>query len=295
MFGVHAGLHKTSVEELRGIWQRAEQLGFDFVSVWDHLYSADLSGPDCLEAVTTHTALAMSTDRVRVGSLVYSVGFRHPAVLAKMIAGIDRISGGRAELGLGAGWHQGEYQAFGIDFPPVATRLDQLEEAAACIRALLHSPEPVDFEGRWFRLERAECVPRPVQDHLPITIGGGGERRTLRIVARFADVWNVPFVPPDEYARKVGVLHDHCAAVGREPADIRCSVNIGLATSEENLTEQFGAIAPVLRPGVLMGSDDEMRDAIGRYREAGADQLNLAIRAPFDLDVIERFAGVALV
>jgi alkanesulfonate monooxygenase SsuD/methylene tetrahydromethanopterin reductase-like flavin-dependent oxidoreductase (luciferase family) len=134
-----------------------------------------------------------------------------------------------------------------------------------------------------------------VQDHLPITIGGGGERRTLRIVARFADVWNVPFVPPDEYARKVGVLHDHCAAAGREPTDIRCSVNIGLATSEENLTEQFGAMAPLLRPGVLMGSDDEMRDAIGRYREAGADQLNLAIRAPFDLDVIERFAGVALV
>jgi alkanesulfonate monooxygenase SsuD/methylene tetrahydromethanopterin reductase-like flavin-dependent oxidoreductase (luciferase family) len=145
MFGVHAGLHQTSVEELRGIWQRVEQLGFDFVSVWDHLYSADLSGPDCLEAVTTHTALAMSTDRVRVGSLVYSVGFRHPAVLAKMIAGIDRISGGRAELGLGAGWHQGEYQAFGIDFPPVAMRLDQLEEAAACVRALLRSPEPVDF------------------------------------------------------------------------------------------------------------------------------------------------------
>jgi alkanesulfonate monooxygenase SsuD/methylene tetrahydromethanopterin reductase-like flavin-dependent oxidoreductase (luciferase family) len=107
-------------------------------------------------------------------------------------------------------------------------------------------------------------------------------------------VLNVPFVPPDEYARKVGVLHDHCAAVGREPADIRCSVNVGLATSEENLTEQFGPMAPVLRPGVLMGSDDEMREAIGRYRDAGAHQLNLAIRAPFDLEAIDRFARVAV-
>jgi len=221
---------------------------------------------------------------------VYSVGFRHPAVMAKAVTAIDLLSGGRAAIGLGAGWAEVEYNAYGIDFPSVGTRMDQLEECAACVRGLLHA-EITSFDGRWFTLREARNEPRPVQPKLPIWIGGGGERRTLRIAARYADGWNVPFMSPETFGRKRGVLHDHCADTGRDPSEIRCAVNLGLAWSEESLQEQFGAIADFVRPGVLRGSVSEVVDRIGEYVTAGADQVNLALRAPFDLDALERFAA----
>ena len=135
IFGVHAGLQTTTVDELVEVWRQVERLGFGWISVWDHFYTADASGrADCLEAVSMHAALACHTTRVRCGCLVYSVGYRHPAVLANAIATIDHLSGGRADLGLGAGWHQAEYEAYGIPFPPAGVRLDQLDEAACCAR-----------------------------------------------------------------------------------------------------------------------------------------------------------------
>src|SRR5438270_4981066 len=138
-FGVHTGLQNTTVDELRALWHRIEDLGFDWISIWDHFYSADFNGYNCLEAVACHAALACETSRVRCGSLVYSVGYRHPAVLANAIATIDQLSGGRADLGLGAGWSQLEYDVYGIEFPSTRVRLDQLEEAAACVRSLLRN------------------------------------------------------------------------------------------------------------------------------------------------------------
>ena len=181
-----------------------------------------------------HTALAMETSRVQCGALVYSVGFRHPAVLAKAVTAIDLLSGGRAAIGLGAGWAEVEYNAYGIDFPSVGTRMDQLEECAACVRGLLHD-EVTSFEGRWFTLREARNEPRPVQARLPIWIGGGGERRTLRIAARYADGWNVPFMSPETFGHKRRVLHDHCADAGRDPSEILCAVNVGLAWTEDSL------------------------------------------------------------
>jgi F420-dependent oxidoreductase-like protein len=291
VFGVHTGLQNTSIGELRAAWRRIEALGFDWISVWDHLYGATGKADDtnCLEAVTMHAALAIETSRVQCGALVYSVGFRHPAVLAKVATAIDLLSDGRAAIGLGAGWAEVEYAAFGIDFPSAGRRLDQLEECAACVRGLLHD-EVTSFEGRSFSLHEARNEPRPVQAKLPIWIGGGGERRTLRIAARYADGWNVPFMSPETFARKRSVLHEHCADVHRDPAEIRCAVNVGLAWSEESLREQFGAISDFVRPGVLGGSVGEVVDRIGSYVAAGADQVNLALRAPFDLDALERFA-----
>jgi F420-dependent oxidoreductase-like protein len=291
IFGVHTGLQNTSIDDLRAAWRRIEALGFDWISIWDHLYGATGKADDtnCLEAVTMHAALAIETSRVQCGSLVYSVGFRHPAVLAKAATAIDLLSGGRAAIGLGAGWAEVEYNAFGIDFPSAGRRLDQLEECAACVRGLLHD-DVTSFEGRWFSLVEARNEPRPVQAKLPIWIGGGGERRTLRIAARYADGWNVPFMSPESFARKRDILHERCAEVGRDPAEILCAVNVGLAWSEESLREQFGAISDFVRPGVLGGSDAEVVDRIGAYVAAGADQVNLALRAPFDLDAVERFA-----
>lgn len=290
-FGVHTGLQHTTVDDLRSLWRRVDDLGFDWISIWDHFYGATGMADDaqCLEAVSMHTTLALETSRVQCGALVYSIGYRHPAVLAKAITAIDLLSGGRAAMGLGAGWADVEYQAYGIDFPSLSTRMDQLEEGAAVLRGLLHD-DVTSFEGKWFNLAEARNEPRPVQTKLPIWIGGSGEKRTLRIAARSADGWNVPFVSPETFARKREVLHQHCHDVGRDPEEISCAINVGLAWTEDSLRQQFGGLAELVRPGVLNGSIDEVVDRIGSYVDGGADQVNIALRAPFDIDSLERFA-----
>jgi len=290
-FGVHVGLQHTTADELRSVWRRIEDLGFGWISVWDHFYGATGKPDDaaCLEAVAMHAALACTTSKVRVGSLVYSVGYRHPAVLAKAITAIDQLSGGRADMGIGAGWAKVEYDAYGIPFPEIRTRMDQLEEGIQCLRGLLHD-DVTSFDGQWFQLAEARNEPRPVQAKLPIWIGGGGEKRTLKIAAQYADGWNVPFIAPDAFAHKSAVLDQHCAAVGRDPSEIKRAVNVGLAYTEESLVQQFGALAPMVKPGVLSGSDDQIVDRIGQYVDAGADQVNIALRAPFQLEPLERFA-----
>ena len=290
VFGVHAGLQKIPMDELRSFWRHIESLGFGWISIWDHFYAADLTGDaECLEAVATHAALACDTTSVRCGSLVYSVGYRHPAVLAKAITTIDHLSGGRVDVGIGAGWSQLEYDAYGIPFPPVKTRMDQLEEGIQVLKGLLHD-EVTSFDGEWFTVREARSEPRPVQQRIPIWVGGGGERRTLKIAARHADAWNVPFVSPEEFARKRDVLHRHCEEAGRDPSEIRCAVNVGLAWRDEDLEPQFGRLLPGVIQGVLRGTEDEVVDRIGRYVDAGADQVNIAVRSPFDPDGLERLA-----
>lgn len=291
LFGVHAGLQHTTADELRSVWRRIEALGFGWISIWDHFYGATGRPDDaaCLEAVAMHAALACSTTKVRCGSLVYSVGYRHPAVLAKAITAIDQLSGGRAEMGIGAGWAQVEYDAYGIPFPTPKVRLDQLEEGIQCLRGLLHH-DVTSFRGNYFSLNEARNEPRPVQPKLPIWIGGGGEKRTLKIAAKYADGWNVPFIAPADFARKCTILDQHCDTVGRPASEIKRAVNTGLAWTEESLQQQFGAIADFVRPGVLTGSDEQVLDTIGRYVDAGADQVNIALRYPFDLEALERLS-----
>lgn len=294
-FGIHGGLQNTTVDEIRAIWRQAEEAGFDWISVWDHFYAASASASqpsdfECHEAVTMHAALACTTTRVRCGCLVYCAGYRHPAVLAKAITTIDHLSGGRADIGLGGGWAEPEYAAYGFPFPSAGARLDLLEETAACVRSLLRN-EVTDYAGEHFQFTAARLEPRPVQAELPIWIGGGGERRTLRIVARYADGWNVPFVSPEDFAHKHKVLAGHCDAEDRDPAEIRCGVNLGICADEESLQAQFGAIAEFVRPGVLIGRGQELVDRIGTYVAAGADQINLALRAPWDPGLVELAAG----
>ena len=222
--------------------------------------------------------------------LHHVVGYRHPAVLAKAITAIDHLSGGRADMGIGAGWAVVEYEAYGIPFPGVKTRMDQLEEGIQVLRGLLHD-DVTSFEGEWFTVKEARNEPRPLQAKLPIWIGGGGEKRTLKIAARYADGWNVPFISPDAFRHKNEVLDEHCAAVGRDPKEIKRAINVGLAWTEESLHAQFGALAELVRGGVLSGSDEQILDSIGTYVEAGADQVNIALRAPFDVDALERFSA----
>ncbi|MDO8364830.1 MAG: TIGR03560 family F420-dependent LLM class oxidoreductase [Actinomycetota bacterium] len=291
VFGVHVGLQHTTADELRSVWRQIEDLGFGWISVWDHFYGATGKPDDaaCLEAVAMHAALACTTSKVRCGSLVYSIGYRHPAVLAKAITTIDQLSAGRADMGIGAGWAKVEYDAYGIPFPDVKTRLDQMEEGIQCLRGLLHD-DVTDFEGKWFQLQAARNEPRPVQAKIPIWVGGGGEKRTLKIAARHADGWNVPFIAPAAVAHKNAVLDRHCADVGRDASEIKRAINVGLAYSEDSLQQQFGAISELVRPGVLTGSHEQIMERIGQYVEAGADQVNIALRAPFDLDALSRFS-----
>jgi F420-dependent oxidoreductase-like protein len=290
-FGVHTGLQHTNTAELRELWSRIETLGFDWISIWDHFYAADATGdPHCLEAITSHTALAMSTSRVTCGSLVYSAGYRHPAVLANAIATMDQLAGGRIVLGLGGGWLQNEYDAYGMHYGSPGERLRMLAEYIQCVRGLL-TQDRTTFDGEFFKLQDAQCQPKPVQARLPIWVGGGGEKVTLRIAAQHADGWNVPFIAPDAWAHKAQVLDEHCANAGRDPAEIVKTINVGMAFTEEELTRQFGPMSNYVKPGVLSGSVQEMVDKVGAYVTAGAQWVILAMRAPFDRDGLERFAS----
>jgi F420-dependent oxidoreductase-like protein len=289
-FGVHAGVQQTSAADLLAMWRTVEALGFDAISVWDHFYATDPSDPRCFEAVSAHTALAMATERVQVNCLVYCAGYRHPAILASAITTIDHFSGGRAQIGLGAGWAKEEYDAHGLPFGSAAERLDRLEESVQCVRALLTQPV-ADFAGRYYTLRAARCEPRPLRAALPIWIGGSGERRTLRMVARYADGWNAPYLSPAAWQQKNDVLERHCEHAGRDPATIRRAVNLVLAADDKTLEQGFGRAASAVRPSALVGGGQALIDRVGAYANLGVDQVNFALRAPFQIGFLESVAS----
>jgi len=214
-------------EHTAGLAQAAEAAGFDQVTVMDHFYQIQTVGAETepmLEAWTTLGALAARTSRIRLGTLVTGVTYRNPAMLAKIATTLDVISGGRAVLGIGAAWNEDEHIGYGFGFPPVRERMDRLEEALQIIKALFtegdaeHRPS---FEGRYYRIERALNMPRPLRaGGPPVLVGGMGERRTLRLVARYADISNFVPRPVEELKRGLQVLERHCEAEGRDPATI---------------------------------------------------------------------------
>jgi alkanesulfonate monooxygenase SsuD/methylene tetrahydromethanopterin reductase-like flavin-dependent oxidoreductase (luciferase family) len=281
--GVHTPLQHTSVAELRSIWQHAEQRGFDWVSVWDHLGSLD-GTPRNFDAVAMHAALACSTETVQCACLVYSVGYRSPLVLASAIATVDHLSGGRAVLGLGAGYLAAEYQMQGRAMPSPRDRSDQLAETVDAVRSLL-AGEEVTVDGRFVKLDNARCAPRPLQQRLPIVVGGGGEHRTIPLAARRADAWNVPLATPHDAGRKVQVLREHEQRAGRAPGSVQAILTVGLCRDSARLPERFGARWAALRPAVLTGSTAQATELLSAYVAAGADRVVLSLRAPFDAEV----------
>ncbi len=206
-FGIQVGHLAGPLDELRKLWRFADANGFDWFSVSDHFQEtpAQGGGEPCFESIAMLTAAALETSRVRVSCLVFCIAYRLPVVLAKALSAIDLLSNGRVTCGIGTGWHEGEYASYGIPFPSAATREDQLEEYVQVLR-LLFDQDRADFAGAHYTLTNAPNFPKPAQGHLPIWIGGGGEKRTLRTAARLADGWNVPYISPAEWSAKNAVL-----------------------------------------------------------------------------------------
>jgi F420-dependent oxidoreductase-like protein len=227
-FAIKTRPEHTAWAQIRDVWVAADAVGlFESAWNWDHFYplSEPYAGPN-LEAWTMLAALAQATSRIRLGCQVTGMVYRHPAVLANMAATVDIISGGRLELGLGAGWNQMECDAYGIDLPPLRERFDRFDEGVEAIIGLL-SNETTTLAGRYVRLNDARCEPKPVQrPHPPVTIGGRGRTRTLRTAARLAQQWNAITPGPEDWLSLKEALLEHCASIGRDPAEITCSVNV---------------------------------------------------------------------
>ena len=196
-----------------------EELGFDGLWLVDHFWADGTPDLDFLEGWTTLAALAEATGRLRLGLMVTCNSYRNPALLAKMAATVDQLSGGRVELGMGAGWADSEYKAYGYDFPSVGTRLEQLEEGLEIVTRMLRDNRTT-FRGRHYRVEDAPNQPKPVQSPLPVTVGGAGEKKLLRLVARHAQRWNCPMNSAHEIERLRGVLQAHCREAGRDVDEI---------------------------------------------------------------------------
>lgn len=271
-FGIKTAPQHCTWQEMLDVWTLADQAEV-FESAWnfDHFYPlvGDTDGP-CMEAWVTLSALAQATSRIRIGCMVNGIHYRHPAVVANMAASLDIISNGRLDLGLGAGWHQDESAAYGIDLGTLTERFDRFDEGVEIIDGLL-TQERTSFEGRYFTVQDALCEPKPVQNpRPPIVIGGGGERRTLRTVARFAQHWNLPFADAATFAQKREVLLGHCEAVGRDATEITCSVQIAFKAGQD---------------------PREAVDQSALLFEAGVDVVIFTLRTPYQTSTVEALAG----
>jgi F420-dependent oxidoreductase-like protein len=231
----------------------AENAGFESVWVMDHFYQLPALGggtQPMLEGYTLLGALAASTSRVRLGTLVTGVTYRNPAMLAKQVTTLDIISGGRAILGIGAAWHDVEHEAMGFDFPPVKERMDRLEEAVQICRAMFREETP-SFDGRYYRVQAVHNVPRPIQPGgPPIMIGGGGEKKTLRFVARYAQLCNLSAGP--ELPHKLDVLREHCEREGRDYNEIEktAAFKFDLGDQGERVDETLTALRRLAELGI---------------------------------------------
>lgn len=231
-FGVTLPQIKRTWQETREAAEEFDRLGFHSVWLNDHLYGVPMPPVPIFEAWTLLAATAAVTCRVQLGTLVSPIGFRNPALLAKMAATIDQISNGRVIVGLGSGWFEQEFTGYGFDFPDLRTRLQQLDEAAQLMTRMWSEPQ-VTFHGKHFRAEDVYCEPKPVRPP-PLLIGGAGEKVLLRIAAQHANIWNNLALQQSELGRKVEVLQRHCAAVGRDPASVRISQQTMVAIGEND-------------------------------------------------------------
>ncbi|WP_159501546.1 LLM class F420-dependent oxidoreductase [Microbacterium sp. 18062] len=291
-----------SYDDQRAFAQLAERLGFTGFFRSDHYLRMGpgdpLPGPT--DAWTTLAGLARETSRIRLGTLVSSVTYRVPGVLAVQVAQVDAMSGGRVELGLGTGWFEAEHRAYGIPFPP--KRFDLLEEQLELVTGLWGAPvgDTYSFEGAHHRLEDAPALPKPVQERVPVIVGGGGPRRTPAIAARFATEFNIGFQPEEVVAEKFAVVRAACEAIDRDPASLKLSVALPTLAGETDadLERRAAAIGQDLaefRGGTnIIGGVDAIASKVGRLRDLGAERVYFQLMDLRDLDQLEYLGAEVL-
>ena len=302
-FGAAFWIHRMGRPELGEAVLRAEAAGFDDLWIDDHLLSdeGDWADPK-LEGWTTLAAVAAVTHRARLGLMVSANTLRNPGLTAKMATTIDHVSGGRAILGVGAGWFAREHEAFGFDFGSgFGERLDRLAEAVPLVRRLLDG-ETVTHHGRFYAFRDAVCAPHPVQAHLPILVGGSGPKKTLPLVARHADLWNA-YGTPDEVATADAILRRACEAAGRDERGIERTVNLNVVIRSDRAEAErgwAGWLAGHLpqedeRDLSAGGSVEEVAAALARYRDAGFAHPIMIFRTPFDVETMDRLTELRAV
>ncbi len=287
IFGVFAPqgwkMELAGIEDPRDKWDTtlgtallAEELGFDSIWLYDHVHNVPVPAHETVfECWTTMAAIAQATSRIRLGQMVSCAGYRNPALVAKITSTIDVISGGRLDWGIGAGWYDGEYAAYGYEFPPAADRIRMLRETVEIVKLMWTEPDAT-YEGRHFTVRGAQCDPKPLQQPTPpIWIGGGGEQLTLRVVARHATHSNFGG-KPDEFAHKCEVLKGHCAAVGRDYDEITktWSPEVFIRPTEQEILDAgtrsfWGEPFESWRDGNLVGTPEQVAEKLGRYRDLG--------------------------
>ena len=288
----------------RSVAKAAEELGFDAFFRSDHfLKMGPVSGlPGPTDSWATLAALAVETTAIRLGTLVTSATFRLPGPLAITVAQVDEMSGGRVELGLGAGWFDAEHQAYGVPFPPTRERFDRLEEQLAIITGLWETPEGETFshDGRYYQVTDSPALPKPAQrPRPPVIIGGSGRRRTPALAARYADEFNTNFVSPERSAEIYSWVREACVAAGRDPASLRLSTaqTVCCGKDEAEVARRAAAIGrdvAELRANAVAGTPAEIVERIGSFGTAGASTFYLQVLDLADLDHLELLAAKVL-
>jgi alkanesulfonate monooxygenase SsuD/methylene tetrahydromethanopterin reductase-like flavin-dependent oxidoreductase (luciferase family) len=284
--------------------RRVEELGYEHLWTWDHVYAifGDPYQP-IHEGYTALAAMAQATSRIRLGLLVGANTFRNPGLVAKAVTTIDHISNGRAIAGIGGAWFELEHTAFGMDFGSgFGQRLDWLAEAAPALRGLLDGEEVTSQPGGRYEFDHLRISPLPLQPHLPICIGGGGEKKTLRIVAQYADIWNV-FGTPETVARKDAILREHCEAVGRDTSEIERTLGCKptIRSTEAEARKVYLELletnrTPVSRmdgdDSVWIGTPEQIAATMRQYRAIGFDTFIAELPAPYDVETMELLINV---
>ena len=300
-FGIHLGPQNATVADLPRLWRRFDSAGMDWISLWDHIYEAPPAGGTQahFEAFSMLGALAADTSRARIGCLVFCSQYRNIGVLAKGVISVDHISGGRFEMGLGSGWHDQEARAFGVDWPTQGGRFKVMESQLQALEKWRRG-ERVTQSSPGVELADASMVPGPMGP-MPIWIGGLGREKTLRMAGRYADGWNAAYVPAEEFRELNGVLDDWCAKAGRDPSAVERSINLswGLSTNDvsvvkEQLRGQWGAAAERIISGSLLGRPEDAVEQVARFVDAGAQLVNVAIRPPWDEDLLREYVEVTV-
>lgn len=283
----------ATYDDMLSVAQESERLGFDAFFRSDHFerFGADDPGPGPTEAWATLAGLARDTNRIRLGTMVSSATFRLPGVLAITVATVDAMSNGRVELGLGTGWYEKEHASYGIPFPPIGERFDILEEQLAVITGLWSTPRgrTFSFAGKHYTLADSPALPKPVQPHPPVIIGGRGARRTPRLAARFATEYNVPFASLEDTAAAYDRTRRACEEAGRDPTTMVFSAaqTLAVGTDEDEARRRAAATGEELdelRSGGLGGRVEEVVDKIGRLGELGTTRVYLQVLDLADLD-----------